>query len=73
MRDLLHEMNPKFADKTSSACSRRLTRRLRAQEPKHDFYIEKLWNDQHFQDTFSPKAHEIAHMIAEATKVGGVF
>ena len=73
MRDLLHQWNPKFNDKTSSACNRRLRRRLRSQEPKHDFYIEKLWNDQHFQDTFSPKAHEMANMIAEATKVGKRF
>ena len=50
MRDLLHELSPKFSDKTSTACSRRLTRRLRNEKPKHDFYIEKLWNDQSFKD-----------------------
>ena len=65
LRDLLRELSPKVSDKTSSACNRRLTRRLRGERAKHDFYIEKLWNDQPFKDTFSPRAHEVAGLIEQ--------
>ena len=40
--------------KTSTACFRRLARRLKDHQPKHDVYIEKLWNDDLFIGKFRP-------------------
>ena len=44
----------KILKKTSTACFRRLARRLKDHQPKHDVYIEKLWNDDLFIGKFRP-------------------
>ena len=51
-------MNLENSKKTSTACFRRLARRLKDHQPKHDVYIEKLWNDDLFIGKFRPGIHQ---------------
>ena len=55
-----HPIYSDFEDskKTSTACFRRLARRLKDHQPKHDVYIEKLWNDDLFIGKFRPEIHK---------------
>ena len=67
LRDFLRRECPESYDKTSMSCIKRLMKKLRKDEPKHDYLLDQLAADKNFINVF----HAEAVMVLQEVRMAG--